>query len=67
MADAFDAMTSDRPYRPAISTEEARQEIQRCIGSQFDPAVASAFLNSEISRTPFEVTKSEETKTAVIK
>jgi putative two-component system response regulator len=44
VADAYDAMTSDRPYRPAITVEEARQEIERCSGTQFDPAVASAFL-----------------------
>jgi putative nucleotidyltransferase with HDIG domain len=60
VADAFDAMTSDRPYRPAISTEEARQEIQRCIGTQFDPAVASAFLKSANSPIP-----SEEVKAAI--
>jgi len=61
VADAFDAMTSDRPYRPAISVEEARQEIQRCVNTQFDPVVASAFLKSAISYTP-----SEDTKAAVI-
>jgi len=44
VADAFDAMTSNRPYRPAMPVEEARQEIRRCIGTQFDPVVASAFL-----------------------
>jgi putative nucleotidyltransferase with HDIG domain len=67
VADAFDAMTSDRPYRPAISVEEARQEIRRCIGTQFDPAVASAFLNSAISFTTCESAKTENTKAAVIK
>ena len=46
IADAFDAMTSDRPYRPAISVAAARQEIKRCIGTQFDPVVASAFLRT---------------------
>jgi putative two-component system response regulator len=47
IADSFDAMTSDRPYRPAMPFEAARQEIKRCIGTQFDPAVANAFLKLE--------------------
>jgi len=44
VADAFDAMTSPRPYRPAISTEASLAEVDRCSGSQFDPTVAQAFL-----------------------
>lgn len=44
VADAYDAMTSDRPYRRARSHEEAVDEIARCSGSQFDPAVVDAFL-----------------------
>jgi putative nucleotidyltransferase with HDIG domain len=44
VADAFDAMTSDRPYRPAMPVEEALREIGRYVGTQFDPVVASAFL-----------------------
>jgi putative two-component system response regulator len=48
IADAYDAMTSNRPYRPALSTEEARQEIRRCTGTQFDPIVAGAFFKSSI-------------------
>jgi len=51
IADAFDAMTSDRPYRPAMAVEEALQEIRRCIGTQFDPVVGSAFLGIDASRT----------------
>jgi putative nucleotidyltransferase with HDIG domain len=47
VADAYDAMTSDRPYRLGIPTEEARQEIKRCIGTQFDPVAASAFLRTD--------------------
>src|SRR5579859_7833947 len=37
VADALDAMISDRPYRKALSISHAREEIQRCSGSQFDP------------------------------
>ncbi|MGH9479316.1 MAG: HD domain-containing phosphohydrolase [Terriglobales bacterium] len=44
VADAFDAMTSDRPYRRALSYEHARREIASQSGRQFDPAVAEAFL-----------------------
>ena len=44
VADTFDAMTSDRPYRAAMSVEEARDEIRRCAGTQLDPRVVEAFL-----------------------
>jgi putative nucleotidyltransferase with HDIG domain len=43
VADSFDAMTSDRPYRRAMSIDEARAEVARCRGTQFDPVVADAF------------------------
>ncbi|HEY9458365.1 MAG TPA: HD domain-containing phosphohydrolase, partial [Gaiella sp.] len=44
VADAFDAMTSVRPYRRTLSAGEAAAEIRRCAGTQFDPDVAEAFL-----------------------
>ena len=44
LADAYDAMTSDRPYRAALSPEHAIEEIQDKSGSQFDPQVVRAFL-----------------------
>jgi putative nucleotidyltransferase with HDIG domain len=44
VADAYDAMTSHRPYRRAFGEERALGEIDRCAGSQFDPDVARAFL-----------------------
>jgi HD-GYP domain-containing protein (c-di-GMP phosphodiesterase class II) len=46
VADAFDAMTSVRPYRSRLSPDEAADEIRRCAGTQFDPAVAAAFLDA---------------------
>jgi len=45
VADAFDAMTSDRPYRPALSREEALAEVERCSGTQFDPEIVRIFLD----------------------
>jgi diguanylate cyclase (GGDEF)-like protein len=44
VVDAFDAMISQRPYRQPVSSEEARLELLRCAGSQFDPEVVIAFL-----------------------
>jgi putative nucleotidyltransferase with HDIG domain len=48
VADALDAITSERPYRKARSFEKARKEIQRCSGTQFDPAVVEVFLKIPI-------------------
>jgi len=44
LADTLDAITSDRPYRQGQSFEEARQEIERHSGSQFDPSLVEVFL-----------------------
>ncbi len=44
VVDTFDAMTTDRPYRKAMSIEEALKEIERCSGSQFDPKIAAHFI-----------------------
>ena len=46
VADAFDAMISDRPYRSAMSLTDIVEEIKRCAGTQFDPIVVAAFLNT---------------------
>jgi HD-GYP domain-containing protein (c-di-GMP phosphodiesterase class II) len=43
IADAFDAMISDRPYRSALSLPDARAEVRRCSGTQFDPQAVTAF------------------------
>jgi two-component system, cell cycle response regulator len=44
VADAFDAMTSPRPYTTARSPEAALEELHCCAGTQFDPAVVDAFV-----------------------
>jgi diguanylate cyclase (GGDEF)-like protein/putative nucleotidyltransferase with HDIG domain len=43
VADAYDAMTSDRSYRGRLTPEEAVDELKRCAGSQFDPEVVTVF------------------------
>lgn len=46
VADAYDAMTSDRPYRRAMTADAVRVEVERGIGVQFDPAAAQALLDA---------------------
>jgi len=43
VVDAFDAMTADRPYRPALALDEAVFELERMAGTQFDPEVVRVF------------------------
>jgi putative nucleotidyltransferase with HDIG domain len=50
VGDSFDAMTSDRPYRRGLLIDAAREEIRRCGGSQFDPAVVTAFLSIPVAK-----------------
>lgn len=44
IADTFDAMTSERAYRPALSNGYAFAELERCSGTQFDPDLVAAFV-----------------------
>ena len=44
VADAYDAMTSNRPYSAALTHVDAVAEVERCSGTQFDPVIAEAFL-----------------------
>jgi putative nucleotidyltransferase with HDIG domain len=45
LADAFDAMTTDRPYREKLGIEEAFHEVMRCSGTQFDKRITNTFFN----------------------
>jgi putative nucleotidyltransferase with HDIG domain len=44
LADAWDAMTTDRPYRKALTVDDAAAEVRRCRGTQFSPAVVDSFF-----------------------
>ena len=46
VADTFDAMTSDRPYRKPLKKEKACEELRRCCGTQFDRGLVDAFLKA---------------------
>jgi putative nucleotidyltransferase with HDIG domain len=60
VADSFDAMTTDRPYRPGLSHEEALLEIERNLGTQFHPAVGKAFVAVERGQSPEDVLSAAE-------
>jgi HD-GYP domain-containing protein (c-di-GMP phosphodiesterase class II) len=49
--DAYNAMTTTRSYRPAMSQAEAIEELRRCAGEQFDPSVVEALVRV-VERTP---------------
>ncbi|MHC4394059.1 MAG: HD domain-containing phosphohydrolase [Planctomycetota bacterium] len=50
LADSFDAMTSKRTYRDAMSVEQALEEVKKGLGTQFDEQVGKVFLNSDVYR-----------------
>jgi putative nucleotidyltransferase with HDIG domain len=56
LADTWDAMTSERPYRSSLSVSEARSEIEAHLGSQFDPVIGTVFLqlvdSGEVTAVP---------------
>jgi putative nucleotidyltransferase with HDIG domain len=60
VADSFDAMTTDRPFRPALSREEALAEIEHNSGAQFHPTVAKAFVAVERGEDPSELLSEDE-------
>jgi diguanylate cyclase (GGDEF)-like protein len=52
VADAYDAMTSDRAYRGRLTPREAIEELERCSATQFDPEIVAAFARELVDRTP---------------
>ena len=56
VADAYDAMTTDRVYRPRLTDEAALAELRRCAGTQFDPEVVAAFADELGLTRPVPVT-----------
>lgn len=51
VADAYDAMTSERSYKKAFSKEEANNELKRCSGTHFDSEIVDVFVNQVIARS----------------
>jgi HD-GYP domain-containing protein (c-di-GMP phosphodiesterase class II) len=60
LADSFDAMTTDRPFRPALAHEEALAEIDRWSGTQFHPTLARAFVAVQRGVSVADVLSAEE-------
>jgi HD-GYP domain-containing protein (c-di-GMP phosphodiesterase class II) len=63
VADSYDAMITDRPYRRAKPKKEAIAELRRCSGTQFDPLVVESFI--EVLETDPEIQKLEESLSRV--
>lgn len=61
VADAFDAMTTDRPYRPGMDVSTAIAEIRKGAGGQFDPAIVDAFLTTLTARIQDELDATSQT------
>jgi len=57
VADSYDAMTSDRPYRNAMTVEQAIREIKMHSGSQFDPGIVNAFIAVLREKLPGQITE----------
>src|SRR4029079_18401949 len=60
LADAFDAMTTEKPFRPRMTREEALAEIERESGEQFHPVIARAFAAVQRGQDPADVLTAEE-------
>ena len=56
VADSYDAMTSDRPYRTAMTAQQAIRELRTNAGSQFDPAIVAVFIDVLREKLPGQMT-----------
>ncbi|MCI0364884.1 MAG: HD domain-containing protein [Phycisphaerales bacterium] len=65
LADSFDAMSSTRTYRSALSRSQVLDEIDRCVGTQFDPVLAKAFVELDFSQFDQLVRQHRETERAL--
>lgn len=59
-ADTIDALTTDRPYRPARTHDQVRAELVRCRGTQFDPSITDVVLSSKVWSQLFPESQSRE-------
>ena len=64
LADAFDAMTSNRPYRPMLPFEHVKREIERNVGTQFDVHVVDALFALDMNRLMHQFAERATTCTA---
>ncbi len=62
VADSFDAMTSDRPYRKALTVKEALDELRRNKGTQFGPEVVDIFVKLAEKNSVAESTGSDSSR-----
>ena len=60
VADAFEAMTADRPYRKAMPRKAALRELRACAGTQFNPVVVEAFISSVVTDRRRSATQEQE-------
>ena len=65
IADAYDAMISDRPYRKGMPPAAAKAEILRCSRTQFDPALAHIFVSLDLTKIATEFEEQADTQEAV--
>jgi diguanylate cyclase (GGDEF)-like protein len=65
VADAYEAMTANRPYRTAMPAAAARAELKRCSGAQFDPVVVDAFLGTLVDEESVAAPLSREVSSGI--
>lgn len=66
LSDSIDAMLSDRPYRKALSIVKVRHELERCAGSQFDPAIVAVVLRESTLERALQLVASSPTRSVVV-